>query len=54
MCFRNMKPEEVHPVKAVRETLSDSTPEQEAHVEKRVYKESMPKIIKEVYTPVMH
>ena len=35
----NMKPEEKNPVEVVRETLSDSTPEEEAHVEKRVYKE---------------
>jgi uncharacterized protein YjbJ (UPF0337 family) len=35
----NMKPEATNPVEVVRETLSDSTPEEEAHVEKRVYKE---------------
>ena len=35
----NMKPEGKNPVEVVRETLSDSTPEEEAHVEKRVYKE---------------
>ena len=35
----NMKPEGTNPVEVVRETLSDSTPEEEAHVEKRVYKE---------------
>lgn len=34
-----MKPEGKNPVEVVRETLSDSTPEEEAHVEKRVYKE---------------
>jgi hypothetical protein len=49
-----MKPEEVHPVEAARGTLSDSTPEEEVHVEKRVYKESKPKTIKEVSTQVMH
>jgi len=32
----NMKSEEKNPVEVVRETLSDSTPEEEAHVEKRV------------------
>jgi len=35
----NMKPEGKNPVEVVRETLSDSTPEEEAHVKKRVYKE---------------
>jgi uncharacterized protein YjbJ (UPF0337 family) len=35
----NMKPEGKNPVEVVRETLSDSTPGEEAHVEKRVYKE---------------
>ena len=35
----NMKPEGENPVEVVRETLSDSTPEEEAHVKKRVYKE---------------
>ena len=35
----NMKPEGKNPVEVVRETLSDSTPEEEAHVAKRVYKE---------------
>jgi uncharacterized protein YjbJ (UPF0337 family) len=35
----NMKTEGKNPVEIVRETLSDSTPEEEAHVEKRVYKE---------------
>ena len=35
----NMKTEGKNPVEVVRETLSDSTPEEEAHVEKRVYKE---------------
>jgi len=35
----NMKPEGKNPVEVVRETLSDSTPEEEAHVGKRVYKE---------------
>jgi len=34
----NMKPEGTNPVEVVRETLSDSTPEEEAHIEKRVYK----------------
>ena len=33
-----MKPEGTNPVEIVRETLSDSTPEEESHVEKRVYK----------------
>jgi uncharacterized protein YjbJ (UPF0337 family) len=37
--LRNMKPEGKNPVEVVRETLSDSTPEEEAHVEKRGYKE---------------
>jgi uncharacterized protein YjbJ (UPF0337 family) len=37
--LRDMSPEEKNPVEVVRETLSDSTPEEEAHVEKRVYKE---------------
>ncbi len=35
----SMKEEGKNPVEVVRETLSDSTPEEEAHVEKRVYKE---------------
>jgi uncharacterized protein YjbJ (UPF0337 family) len=35
----SMKPEGTNPAEIVRETLSDSTPEEEAHVEKRVYKE---------------
>jgi len=35
----NMNPEGKNPVEVVRETLSDSTPEEEAHVKKRVYKE---------------
>ena len=35
----NMEPEGKNPVEVVRETLSDSTPEEEAHVQKRVYKE---------------
>lgn len=35
----NIKPEGKNPVEVVRETLSDSTPEEEAHVQKRVYKE---------------
>ena len=35
----NMKPEGTNPVEIVRETLSDSTPEEEAHVAKRAYKE---------------
>jgi uncharacterized protein YjbJ (UPF0337 family) len=34
----NMKPEGTNPVEIVRETLSDSTPAEEAHIEKRVYK----------------
>jgi uncharacterized protein YjbJ (UPF0337 family) len=34
----NIKPEGTNPVEIVRETLSDSTPEEEAHIEKRVYK----------------
>ena len=34
----NMKPEGTNPVEVVRETLSDSTSEEEAHVEKRAYK----------------
>jgi len=33
-----MQPEGTNPVEIVRETLSDSTPEEEAHVEKRVHK----------------
>ena len=35
----SMNPEGKNPVEIVRETLSDSTPEEEAHVAKRVYKE---------------
>ena len=35
----NMKTEGMNPVEVVRETLADSTPEEEAHVEKRHYKE---------------
>ena len=35
----SMKPEGKNPVEVVRETLSDSTPEEEALVGKRVYKE---------------
>ncbi|MGC2061883.1 MAG: hypothetical protein WA610_02825 [Thermodesulfovibrionales bacterium] len=35
----SMKPEGTNPVEIVRETLSDSTPQEEAHVAKRVYKE---------------
>ena len=35
----SMDPEGKNPVEVVRETLSDSTPEEEAHVAKRVYKE---------------
>ena len=35
----NMNPEGNNPVEVVRETLSDSTPEEEAHIEKKVYKE---------------
>ena len=34
-----MKTEGKNPVEVVRETLSDSTPEEEAHVDKRVPKE---------------
>ena len=34
-----MKPEGENPVEVVLETLSDSTPEEEAHVAKRVDKE---------------
>jgi len=32
------EPEGKNPVEIVRETLTDTTPEQEAHVEKKVYK----------------
>jgi len=35
--LNNMKPEGNNPVEVVRETLSDSTPEEEAHVEKKIY-----------------
>ena len=35
----SMDPEGKNPVEIVRETLSDSTPEEEAHVAKRRYKE---------------
>ena len=35
----SLNPEVKNPVEVVRETLSDSTPEEEAHVAKRVYKE---------------
>ena len=35
----NMEPEEINPVEEVRETLSESTPKEQAHVEKRIYKE---------------
>jgi len=35
----NMEPEGKNPVEVVLETLSDSTPEEEAHVQKKVYKE---------------
>ena len=34
-----MKPEGENPVEVVRETLSDSTLQEEAHVEKRLFKE---------------
>ena len=34
----NMETEGMNPVEVVRETLADSTPEEEAHVEKRHYK----------------
>ena len=36
--LNGMKSEGENPVEVVRETLSDSTPKDEAHVEKRVYK----------------
>jgi len=36
--LNGMKSEGENPVEVVRETLSDSTPKEEAHVEKRVYK----------------
>jgi uncharacterized protein YjbJ (UPF0337 family) len=39
LLLRNMNREGINPVEVVRETLSDSTPEEEAHVAKRVYKE---------------
>ena len=39
LLLSKMKPEGDNPVEIVRETLSDSTPEEEAHVEKRIYKE---------------
>jgi uncharacterized protein YjbJ (UPF0337 family) len=35
----SMKPEGTNPTEVIRETLSDSTPEEEAHVEKKIYKE---------------
>lgn len=35
----SMKTEGINPVELVRSTLSDSTPEEEAHVAKRTYKE---------------
>ncbi len=35
----SMNPEETNPVEVVRGTLADSSPEEEAHVAKRVYKE---------------
>jgi uncharacterized protein YjbJ (UPF0337 family) len=35
----SMDPEKMNPVEVVRETLSDSTPEEEAHVAKRAVKE---------------
>ena len=35
----SLKPEGTNPIEVIRETLSDSTPQEEAHVEKRVYKE---------------
>ena len=35
----NMKAEEINPVEELRETLSDSTPEEEAHLKERVYKQ---------------
>ena len=34
----NTKSEGTNPVEVVRETLSGSTPEEDAHIEKRVYK----------------
>ena len=33
----NMKPEGINPVEVVRESLSDSTPKEQAHVEKKIY-----------------
>ena len=33
----NMKPEGINPVEVVRESLSDSTPKEQAHVEKKLY-----------------
>jgi uncharacterized protein YjbJ (UPF0337 family) len=38
MFLNAMKSEGENPVEVVRETLSDSTPREEAHVEKKVYK----------------
>jgi len=35
----SMKTERTNPVEVIRGTLSDSTPEEEAHVAKRAYKE---------------
>ena len=36
--LKDMNPEGENPVEVVLETLSDSTPKEEAHVEKRVFK----------------
>jgi len=36
--LESLKPEGMNPVEIVRETLYDSTPAEEAHVEKRFYK----------------
>jgi uncharacterized protein YjbJ (UPF0337 family) len=38
MFLNDMKSEKQNPIEVVRETLSDSTPREEAHVEKRAYK----------------
>jgi uncharacterized protein YjbJ (UPF0337 family) len=35
----DMESEKINPVEQVRETLSDSTSEEDAHVEKRIYNE---------------
>ena len=44
----NMNPEGADKVEVVRETLSDSTPREEAHVDKRAYKEWRHKIGREI------